>query len=51
MTVTPIAFGPVLFRNNDERVSRFRRALARFVADDGREGMGWIEWNQPDNAD
>jgi hypothetical protein len=51
LTVTPIAFGPVLFRNNDGRVSRFPRALARFVKDDGREGMGWIEWNQPEVAD
>lgn len=51
LTVTPVAFGPVLFRNNDGRVSRFPRALARFVDDDGSEGMGWIEWNQPDIVD
>jgi hypothetical protein len=50
LTVTPIAFGSVLFRNNDGRVSRFPRALARFVGDEGRDGMGWIEWNQPDIA-
>jgi hypothetical protein len=46
--VTPVAFGPVLLRNDDGRVSRFPRALVRCRADDGRAGMGWIEWNQPD---
>jgi hypothetical protein len=46
--VTPVSFGPVLLRNDDGRVSRFPRALVRCRADDGREGMGWIEWNQPD---
>jgi hypothetical protein len=50
LTVTPIAFGPVLLRNSDGRVSRFPRALAHFVSDDGREGSGWIEWNQPEAA-
>jgi hypothetical protein len=46
--VTPVSFGPVLLRNDDGRVSRFPRALVRCRADDGREGTGWIEWNQPD---
>jgi hypothetical protein len=45
--VTPVAYGPVLLRNDDGRVSRFPRALLRCRADDGREGTGWIEWNQP----
>ncbi len=45
--VTPVAYGPVLLRNDDGRVSRFPRALVRCRADDGREGTGWIEWNQP----
>jgi hypothetical protein len=48
MDVSPVAFGPVLLRNDDGRTSRFPRALARFVVEDGRQGMGWIEWNQPD---
>jgi hypothetical protein len=26
---------------------RFPRCLARYRADDGRGGLGWIEWNQP----
>ena len=45
--VTPLAFGPVLLRNDDGRTSDFPRAMVRYRADDGREGMGWIEWNQP----
>ncbi len=46
--VTPVAFGPVLLRNKDDgRTSRFPRAMVQFRADDGRGGLGWIEWNQP----
>ncbi len=48
--VTPVAFGPVLLRNDDGRTSRFPRALVRCQTDDGRTGAGWIEWNQPDAA-
>jgi hypothetical protein len=47
ITVTPVAFGPVLLRNDDGRTSRFPRAMVRYAVDDGRQGMGWIEWNQP----
>ena len=50
ITVTPIAFGPVLLRNDDGRTSRFPRAMVRYDVDGGRVGMGWIEWNQPDPA-
>jgi len=25
--------------------------VARFVAADGRAGLGWIEWNQPEGPD
>jgi hypothetical protein len=45
--VTPLAFGPVLLRNDDGRTSRFPRAMVRYVTEDGRTGLGWIEWNQP----
>jgi hypothetical protein len=48
LEVRPVAFGPVLLEAPDGRTSRFPRALARFVAQDGRAGTGWIEWNQPD---
>ncbi len=48
LEIEPIAFGPVLLVAPDGRTSRFPRAVARFVARDGRSGTGWIEWNQPD---
>jgi hypothetical protein len=49
IAVTPVAFGPVLLVNDiDGRVSRFPRAMVRYDTEDGRQGMGWIEWNQPD---
>jgi hypothetical protein len=45
--VDPIAWAPVLLRSPDGRRSRFPRGLARFQSDDGRTGVGWIEFNQP----
>ncbi len=48
LEIQPLAFGPLLLVAPDGRVSRFPRAVARFVARDGRTGTGWIEWNQPD---
>jgi hypothetical protein len=48
LDVTPVAFGPVLLRNDDGRTSRFPRAMVRCQAEDGRSGSGWIEWNQPE---
>ncbi len=49
--VTPVAFGPVLLRNDEDgRTSRFPRAMVRCRTDDGRPGSGWIEWNQPEPA-
>ena len=51
LEVTPVAFGPVLLRNDEDgRVSRFPRAMVQCRTDDGRTGAGWIEWNQPDTA-
>ena len=50
LDVTPVAFGPVLLRNDDGRTSRFPRAMVTCRTDDGRTGAGWIEWNQPDPA-
>lgn len=47
MQVEPIAWSPVLLVHPDGREARFPRALARFTADDGRSGHGWIEFNQP----
>ncbi len=54
--VTPVAFGPVVLRDDDPaagatpRTSRFPRAMVTCRTDDGRSGSGWIEWNQPDPA-
>ena len=49
LDVTPVAFGPVVLRNDEDgRVSRFPRALVQCRTDDGRIGAGWIEWNQPE---
>jgi hypothetical protein len=45
--IEPLGFGPLVLVADDGRTSRFPRAMARFVAADGRPGLGWIEWNQP----
>jgi hypothetical protein len=51
LEVTPVAFGPVLLRNDEDgRVSRFPRAMITCRTDDGRTGAGFIEWNQPEPA-
>ena len=47
LNVEPLAWSPVLLVHPDGREARFPRALARFTADDGRSGLGWIEFNQP----
>jgi hypothetical protein len=47
MLAVPMAFAPVAMTAPDGRVAHFPRALCRFVADDGRTGYGWTEWNQP----
>ncbi len=50
LDVTPRAYGPLVLRADDGRVSRFPRAQVDLVAADGRTGSGWIEWNQPGAA-
>jgi hypothetical protein len=47
MLAVPLAFAPVGMTSPDGRVAHFPRALCRFIADDGRTGYGWTEWNQP----
>ena len=47
LTVTPLAWSPVLLTHPDGRESRFPRAMASVVAADGRTGLCWIEFNQP----
>jgi len=47
MLAVPLAFAPVAMTSPNGRVTHFPRALCRFIADDGRTGYGWTEWNQP----
>jgi hypothetical protein len=50
-TVDPVGWAPILLTAPDGRQSRLPRALARFRSDDGRAGVGWIEFNQPTPSD
>jgi hypothetical protein len=47
LTIEPVAFGPAWLTWNG-KIDRFPRALCRFTAADGRRGLGWTEWNQPE---
>ena len=44
--IEPLAFGPILLEATDGRRSHFPRAMCRVITDDGRSGLGWIEWNR-----
>jgi hypothetical protein len=46
LEVQPLAFGPLLLTAPDGRVSQFPRAMCRFTSEDGRSGLGWMEWNR-----
>jgi hypothetical protein len=51
MAIEPRYFSPVHLVDDDGTVTRharFPRALCRFETADGRSGVGWTEWNQPD---
>jgi hypothetical protein len=48
-TVEPVAWAPILLSAPDGRESRFPRSLARFRSPEGPVGVGWIEFNQPQN--
>jgi hypothetical protein len=45
LEIEPLAFAPLRLASPDGRVSHFPRAMCRLRADDGREGLGWVEWN------
>lgn len=47
-SVAPVAWAPVLITAPNGQRSRFARALARFHRGDGVDGLGWIEFNQPE---
>ena len=44
--IEPIAHGPVQMEALG-RVAHMPRSMVRVRTDDGRFGLGWIEWNQP----
>ena len=46
LSVTPRAFGPLLLKSPDGRVSEFPRAMCEISASDGRQGVAWVEWNR-----
>lgn len=45
IAVDPVAVTPVVVGADGARAPR---ALCRYTATDGRTGVGWTEWNQPD---
>lgn len=49
LAMEPLAFAPVPLVGPDGQFGRFPRAMCRFTAADGRRGLGWTEWNQPEH--
>ena len=47
LAVEPVCWAPVSVSGAQGQVSHLARALARYVAADGRRGAGWFELNQP----
>jgi hypothetical protein len=45
LDVEPLAFGPLRLVSPDGRTTNFPRAMCRLRSDDGRAGLGWVEWN------
>jgi hypothetical protein len=45
-TIDVRGHAPVLLTAPDGRVSHFPRAWATIITDDGRTGVGWVEWNR-----
>jgi hypothetical protein len=46
LTVDIRGHAPVLLTSADGRVSQFPRAWATVTTTDGRNGVGWLEWNR-----
>lgn len=42
----PLGHGPLRLESEDGRVAYFPRAWGRVISADGREGVGWLEWNR-----
>jgi hypothetical protein len=47
LLLSPVNFAPVRLDAPDGRVSFFPRATCRVSTSDGRSGVGWLEWNLP----
>ena len=45
-TVDIRGHAPVLLTSPDGRISHFPRAWATVTTEDGRSGVGWVEWNR-----
>ena len=45
----PVAFAPVRMASDAGKVSYFPRATCQVTTDDGRHGIGWMEWNRVQN--
>lgn len=45
LAVEPLAFGALRLVSPYGRTTNFPRAMCRVRADDGRTGLGWLEWN------
>ena len=45
-TVDVRGHGPLLLTSKDGRVSQFPRVWATVSTEDGRSGVGWLEWNR-----
>jgi len=50
LAIEPARIRSLVLVSPEGRVTRFPRAMARFSEPDGRTGLGWIEWNQPESA-
>lgn len=46
-TIEPTGWAPVLCTSTEGKRSYFARALSRWRLDDGRSGVGWVEFNMP----
>ena len=42
----PLGHGPLRLESEDGRLAFFARSWGRVISADGREGVGWVEWNR-----
>lgn len=51
ISVSPVHHAPVGIAEGEGGPSRLARSLCRYTTTDGRQGVGWGEWNQPGGGD